>query len=333
VKIALLLSGYQNEKWILARQIGVRYAVAKLAPELTGMAPPWDFDTLLRYKTAYTDSEMNLAALEGDQFDLTRIKLGLPGRDEDIDRYRRMIRNMARLGVELICQNFMAGFGWMRTSTTVPGRGNALYSAFDHRYLTDAPATEHGTVSEDRMWDNIAYFLKAVVPVAESEGIKIAIHPDDPPVSPLRGISRILTSMAAYRRLFELAPSPALGATFCQATFSLMEDVDDVAKAASELAAADKLHFVHIRQVRGDRHDFVEQFHDQGPVDLAAMLRTYHEVGFDGMIRPDHTPTMYGEAHFDPTKGGLSTGYEMQGRLFAVGYLKGLLEAQGIPVE
>jgi len=333
MKLGLLLSGHFNEKWALARQIGVRHVVAKLAPELTGMNPPWDHATLVHFQSAFADAGMELAGLEGDQFDMSRIKLGLPGRDEDLDRYRQMVTNMGRLGVDLLCLNFMVGLGWLRTSTTTPGRGGALCTTYDHEAMKRAPLTSAGEISQEQVWENLKYFLDAVVPVAKAEGVRLAFHPDDPPVSPLRGIGRVLSTVAGYHRLYEMGPPEVVGCTFCQATFSIMEDVTDLSAAARDLAQNGRLFFVHIRQVAGDRWSFVERFHDEGPVDLRKMLALYHELGFSGVIRPDHTPTMAGEVHFDPSQGALASGYEMKGRLFAIGYLKGLLEGQGIAYE
>jgi len=330
IDLALMLPAHPGEKWKLAKQLGVGRAIAKLATPLTGMKPPYDFDSLLFFKTRFDDAGIELIGLEGDQFDMGRIKLGLPGRDEDIDRYRSMLANMGKAGVRLLCYNFMAGIGWLRTSTAYPGRGGALCTRFEHGRIADAPLTEAGIVTEERLWANLEYFLKAVLPVAEEHGVKMALHPDDPPISPIRGIGRIATSLAAYKRVFDLVPSPASGATFCQATFSIMEDVPDVAAAAAELIGMKKVFFIHARDVEGDRWNFTETFPDEGPTDYARLFRAYDAAGYEGPLRSDHSPAMEGETDFDPSKGAMSSGYETKGMLFDIGYIKGVLRGAGI---
>jgi len=322
VKLALFLPAIADRKWKLARQIGINYAVTKAAPELTGAAPPYDLDSLAAIQARFAEAGLTLHALEGDEFDMGRIKLGLPGRDEDIERYRQMLRNMGRLGIPVLCLNFMAQIGWFRTSTTAPGRGGALTSAFDYDALKDAPLTPAGVVPEVRVWENFAYFIRAVAPAAQEAGVRMALHPDDPPISPLRGISRILTSAAAYERALGLADSPAVGIAFCQANFRAMgEDVPALVRRWAK-----RIFFVHFRDIRGDARRFEETFHDEGPTDMPAMLKLYHEVGFAGLIRPDHAPTMEGEENLTP-------GYEIMGRMFAIGYMKGIMHTLKIPLE
>ena len=331
IQLSLMLPAFPGEKWDLAKQMGVTHAITKLATPLTNMKPPSDFDSLLWFKTRFEDAGLTLAGLEGDQIDMNRIKLGLPGRDEDIAQYQTMLENMGRLGIPLLCYNFMAVFGWMRTSTATPGRGGALCTRFDHAAIANAPLTEAGLVTQEKLWSNLEYFLKAVIPVAEKAGVKMALHPDDPPLPSLRGVGRIITSVAAYQRVFALAPSPSNGCTFCQATFSLMPDVTDVNQAAETLIRQNKVFFIHARDIVGHVKDFRETFPDEGQNDYARLFDTYHRAGFSGPMRSDHSPAMAGEADFDPKKGAMSSGYETKGMLFDIGYLKGILHGRGIP--
>jgi len=314
MKLGMMLPAKQDVKWTLAAQLGVTRAVTKAAPELTGQLPPWDLPSLRAVKERFDAAGFELAALEGDQFDMSRIKLGQPGRDQDIERYQAMLRNMGELGIPLLCYNFMAGVGWYRSRTDLPERGGALTSGFDIADLAgkDVPLQ----VTEERMWANYEYFLKAVVPVAEESGVKLGLHPDDPPVSPLLGYSRILTSATAYRRALALSASPSHGVTFCQATFKAMGE--DVFTLIPEFAK--RVVFLHFRDITGVRTCFRETFHDNGPTDMAAFLSASAAAGIDCLIRPDHTPTMAGEDNANP-------GYATQGNLFAVGYMKGLMDA------
>jgi mannonate dehydratase len=253
-----------------------------------------------------------------------RIKLGLPGRDEEIENYCAAVEALGEVGIPMCCYNFMAGIGWYRTKTDVPERGGALTSEFDNREAEKQGLTKWGEIGEDKIWDNLTYFLKRIIPVAERAGVKMALHPDDPPVSPLRGIGRILTSADNYRRVFDITPSPVNGVTFCQANFKAMGE--DIEKVAREFCEQDKVFFVHFRDIEGQGERFRETFHDNGPTDMARMLQIYHEAGFDGPIRPDHAPTLVGESNDSP-------GYAMQGKIFAIGYMKGIMDALDIPCQ
>lgn len=323
MKIAEFLPAQPNRLWDLARQMGVRYAICKCAPELTGLLPPWDLESLRTIQQRFAAAGFVLYGLEGDQFDMQRIKLGLPGRDEDLDRYAQMLRHMGELGIPLLCYNFMAGIGWHRNEVAVPGRGGALVTAFDAAGVP-AELTPAGAVSEAAMWDHYAYFLRRVLPVAEAAGVRLAMHPDDPPLPVLRGLSRILYRPENFARALDLVPSPNHGITFCQANFRLMGG--DLEPWIRRFGAQGKLFFVHFRDVRGSASRFEETFHDEGPTDMPAMIRLYHEVGFTGPIRVDHVPTLAGESNENP-------GYAALGRLFAIGYLKGILQTLKIPIE
>lgn len=320
MQLSYLFFGYPTEpQAALVRQMGVRYAIAKLAPDLTGNPAPDDFSSLQEAKNRFAEAGFNLIGLEGDQFDMNRIKFGHDGRDENIDRYGRMLENMGKLGINLLCYNFMAGIGWYRTKTDVRERGDALVSSFDAGYASTLPLTEWGNVPETQIWENYQYFIERILPIAERAGVQMALHPDDPPVSPLRGIGRIFTNAEGVRRALALSSSPAHGLTFCQGTYTTMGE--NVPALIQEWK--DRIRFVHIRDVAGTREHFHETFHDNGPTDMAAMLRCYQEIGFTGPMRSDHVPTMAGEdnTHF---------GYGMLGNLFGIGYIKGLMDGIGI---
>ena len=313
MKLGLMLPARQNIQWTLASQLGVEAVVTKAAPELTGLPDPSDFESLKTIRDNFNTAGLELYALEGDEFDMSRIKLGLPGRDEDIEKYQKMLTNMGRLGLKLLCYNFMAGVGWFRSRNDLKERGGALTSGFD---ITEINNNVPLKLSEEQLWDNYAYFIRAVMPAAEAAGVKMGLHPDDPPLSPLFGFSRILTSADAYRRAMALSDSPSHGITFCQATFRTMGE--DVFKLIPEFGK--RIFFLHFRDVTGNKTCFRETFHDNGPTDMVELLRTTLKHAPDGLIRPDHTPTMAGESNEN-------FGYTMQGNLFATGYIKGILDA------
>ena len=325
----LLPPKYDARKWTLAQQIGVNYAITKAMPALSGKPAPYDLAALRAIQADFAQAGFTLYGLEGDQFDMAPIKLGLPNRDEVIDQYRQMLRNMGQLGIRLLCYNFMATIGWFRTRVDIPERGGARVSEFNAADAQDlVPETQR--ISEQKLWENLFYFLDAVLPVAEENGIQMALHPDDPPVSPLKGLGRILTNAAAFDALLKKYPSPSNGITFCQATFKTMGE--DLKHISRPWFADKRVFFLHLRDIEGDKYHFRETFHDNGPTPMAEMLLFYHEMGFDGPLRPDHAPAMYGETQ-GTFAGSLSAGYEITGKIFAIGYFKGICETAGIEVE
>ena len=319
MKLSFLFFGNKpDEKWILAKQMGIDFAIAKLAPELTGELPPWDRPTLQKTKETFETNGFKLIGFEGDQFDMTRIKLGLEGRDEDLEKYIMMLENMGELGINLLCYNFMAT-GWFRTSKNIPERAGALVTGFNAEDAAKLPLTKFGEIPAERIWDNYAYFLKHVLPAAEKAGVKMAMHPDDPPVPSVQGIGRIFINAEATRKALSLSDSPAHGITFCQGTYTTMgEPIVDLIHEWK-----DRIRFIHIRDVAGTPENFRETFHDNGPTDMAEIFRAYRDAGINVPIRSDHVPTMYGE-------GNEHAGYGMNGNLFGIGYIKGIMEALNI---
>jgi mannonate dehydratase len=320
IQLAEILNPGETGRLKLAKQIGVNHAIVNAD---LGKYRKEEYDTAVaKAKAAIESAGLAMAGVESHPVPAEKIKLGLPGRDDEIENYKWAIHALAKNGVPMICYNWMAGVGWYRTKTDVPERGGALSSEFDYETAQARGLTEWGEISEDKIWSNMEYFQRAVMPVAEKAGVKMALHPDDPPISPLRGIGRILTSAANYRRVMDIVPSPINGVTFCQANFKLMgEDIEALAK---EWCRQKKIFFVHFRDVTGDKRHFRETFHDNGPTNMVRMLEIYSEYGFHGPMRPDHAPTLEGESNDHP-------GYAMTGKVFAIAYMKGIMRAKGIP--
>ncbi|HMH21453.1 MAG TPA: mannonate dehydratase, partial [Puia sp.] len=241
------------------------------------------------------------------------------GKDEEIANFITFMKNLKQYGdIDTICYNWMPVIGWYRTKNDKPGRGGALVTAFDYEDIKNAPNTPYGEVSKEALWKNLEYFLRAVVPEAEKVGMKLAMHPDDPQVDSIKGISRIMTTVDNFKKLVDLYPSPSNGITMCQGNFSLMGA--DIPTVVHEFGKRKLIHFVHFRNVRGGKFKFEETFHDEGQIDMYAAMKAYYDIGFKGAIRPDHVPTMAGDSNEHP-------GYSTIGILYAHGYIRGLMEA------
>lgn len=267
---------------------------------------------------------MQLSVIEG-YLPLENIKIG---RDDgaELEELKTLIENMGRTGIPTLCYNFMAGTDWVRTKLDVPERGGAKVTAFDLADVEQAVLLGHdgaGTlerpdeepITAGQLWSNLESLLHEIVPVAEQAGVMLAMHPDDPPLSTFMGKSRIMNNVTGFERLVQLRPSPNNGICFCQGTFAEMGvDIPDTIRRLGP-----SIRYVHCRDVRGTAESFTETFHDNGPTDMAAAICAYREIGFAGLIRPDHVPQLSGEDEGEP-------GYTMQGRLFAYGYLRGLID-------
>jgi mannonate dehydratase len=223
-----------------------------------------------------------------------------PERDREIDRICAMIRDCAAAGIPAAKYN-MTILGVVRTEAT-RGRGGAIYSTFnyDQAESQHPDLTPAGDVSADEMWERITCFLKRVVPVANEYKIRIACHPHDPAmprVQGYRGVHRVLGSVDGLKRFISISASPYHGLNFCQGTVSEMlenpgEQIYDVIRYFGERK---KIFNVHFRNIRGHFLDFQETFPDNGSVNMLRAMRTYHEVGYDGMVMPDHAPTIEGD--------------------------------------
>jgi mannonate dehydratase len=246
------------------------------------------------------------------------IQLGRPGREEAIEHYARYVRALGRLGISTVCYAWMPIVGVIRTGRTQPGRGSAPQTAFDLSSWTSS--YDGPPIGADELRRNLAYFLQRVVPIAEEAGVRLAIHPDDPPVGHLPGIDRIVSTIDDLQRVIDLVPSPSNSVTVCQGNVALM--TDDVPAVIRRFGAEDRIGFAHFRDVIGRPDSFVETFVDEGPTDMLECMRAYVEVAYSGVIRTDHAPILYGEVVSEP-------GAEWWGRLHSVGYMAGLREAAG----
>ena len=257
--------------WKLCPQMGITDVVVKVNPELTGLADPWQYETLRSIVERLKVEGLNVIGLEGDPFDMTPIKeygarVGDKSsswrtptknnpvkenpatlREEALSHYRELLESMGRLGIKLLCYNFMVGKGWSRTGVR-EGRGGAKATYFSlDGFLTgftrftgskelgamppdpdnlvnpvNLVGKQNLIISHEQVWANYEYFIKAVMPTAEKCGVRMALHPDDPCLPSLGGYARIFGSIEAYDRAYAIYPSPSNAVTFCQANFKLM---------------------------------------------------------------------------------------------------------------
>jgi mannonate dehydratase len=320
IRIAEFFQPDQESLILLVKQCGVTDVVGAMdwseGLEVPKERLPWSLDKLAAHKKRYEETGFYLAALE-NRPPMEKVKLGIEGRDQEIEQVIELIRNMGKLEIPVWCYEWMPIFNWIRTTTNLPSRGGALVTQFRLEDVTDPYENEYG-LTEEKLWDNLKYFLDSVVPEAESAGVKLAMHPDDPPIRLVKGTPRIMYSIDNFQRLLDLHPSEMSGIALCQGNFTLM--TDDLPGVIRKFGKQQKIFFVHFRDVQGQATDFVETFHDDGKTDMVACMQAYKEVGYDGICRPDHVPTMGEDSN-------QNFGYSEIGRLFAIGYLKGLRQA------
>ncbi|MGI6264377.1 MAG: mannonate dehydratase [Acutalibacteraceae bacterium] len=269
------------------------------------------------------------------------IKLGTDKAPALIANYCENVRRLGKAGVKVICYNFMPVFDWLRSELTrqnADGSNSLAYDdatvlamnplqselslpGWDESYTKEglkALLGQYETIDEEALWKNLQTFLEAVIPVAEESGVKMAIHPDDPPWG-LFGLPRIITNEANLERFLKLVDSPANGLTFCTGSLGAGQD-NDLPRMARKFA--DRIHFVHLRNIRwtGPK-DFEETGHPTscGSLDMYAIVNALYEGGFDGYVRPDHGRMIWGETG--------RYGYGLYDRALGATYIAGLWEA------
>lgn len=341
IRVALgHIDSYDGTVGTFAKQLGLRSLQFHTPDNLPAADGHWSVAELSALRDRCTADGLAIEGLENvPAAHFWKVQRGLPGRDEQIEGYLTTVRNLARTGYDLLGYNFIPTYVW-RTRMTAAGRGGARVSAFDlaHAHLGNALASYKLTPGEpivepitaEQMWASHQYFLDAVLPVAEAEGVRLALHPDDPPVDvPLGGATRIFTSPEALRRAYRQAKgSPAWGLNFCVGTVSEMNGETSVNEVIDEFAPLGRIFYVHFRDVIGTVPRFAECFLGEGNLNPGRVITRLHDKGFSGFLIDDHVPAMVGDID---TWGDTSpAAYVSRGRAFAVGYLQGVLNALGI---
>ncbi|NLG51511.1 MAG: TIM barrel protein [Chloroflexi bacterium] len=318
---------YSDENLQFVRQMGVEYIdtcpARGMGLEEDGY---WHADAVARLREHVESFGLKLAAMHlpltsgGIEHQVwPNIMLGTPERDRDIEKVCRSIEAAAKAGITTLLYN-LAILPVVRTKYRTPGRGGVTYSHFNYEELADDPLHPLGRVTADMAWERIEYFVKQVIPVAEEYGVRMGCHQHDPGMPEgvgYRGVERVLGCIEGVKRFIALSDSPYHGLNFCQGTISEMcTSPDQVYEAIRYFGSRKRIFWVHFRNIRGGFLKFEEVFPDEGDIDMARALRTYKEVGYDGVLVPDHVP------HSD-----LDSPYGHRARAFCQGYIKGLLQA------
>jgi mannonate dehydratase len=318
MRVALGVYGSPTETDLrFAAQMGCSGVVVHV-PGIPGDNGRWEVDDLVRLRKGIEAFGLRLESVENTPWSFyLDAMLGGPRAEEQIDNYCYSIRSLGDAEIPIL------GFCWMpndvwSTTFDAPGRGGARVRQFDLSQA-DQDGLTHGRVyHEDEMWATYTRFIQAVVPAAESAGVRLALHPDDPPVESLGGIARIFRDFDHFKRGMEILPSPNLGLNFCMGSWSEMgPGVIDSLRYFGELK---KVFYVHFRDVKGHVPRFEECFLGEGNVNVVEAVRTLKSFGFDGCMENDHVPIMLDETPWAPLSRSHATGY-MMGLVNAVGQL------------
>jgi mannonate dehydratase len=297
-----------------AKQLGCSGVVLATPRSLPGQHR-WEYADLLRLRERVETFDLRVEAIQGlptSFFDEAR--LGRPGRDEQIEHCQATIRHLGQAGIPVL------GYNWRpnqlyRTGTR-PSRGGADVTTFDLELAKDLPLTHDRIYTADELWTNYVYFIQEVLPVAEAAGVRLALHPDDPPGPAIGGVARIFSKFEDFERAAQIANSPSWGLLFCVGCWSEMGGEENVLRGIRHFGPKDQIVYVHFRDVQGTGDHFAECFIGEGNLNVTRVMQTLKEVGFRGCLIDDHVPHLIGD-----------TGWAPRGRAYSTGYLAGLLRA------
>lgn len=220
--------------------------------------------------------------------------LGLPGYEKKVEQYKAYLRDLGRAGIGYTTYAHMANIKMLPYYQTAIGitRGGIPTREFDMEIARDLPLSHERVYSEDEIWNTFTTFIREVMPVAEEAGVRIGLHPDDPPVPVLGGVPRIFRNFEGYQRAVEIADSPNFGLCFCVGTWAEggAELGKDVPEMIAHFGAQGKLFKIHFRNVDAPLPKFRETLVDDGYIDMYEVMRALRKVDFDGVLIPDHVP-------------------------------------------
>jgi mannonate dehydratase len=307
----------KTEDWhfLLAKQMGCQEVVLATPADLPG-DERWEYDDLVRLRKRVESFGLKIGAIQNTPAEfINDARLGLPGRDRQIENYQTTIRNVGKAGIPILSHNFRPD-PLYRTGTA-SGRGGAITTTFDRELARGRPLSFGREFTADEMWANYEYFARAVLPVAVEAGVQLPIHPDDPPGEAIGGVARIFSSLEGFEHARQLVgDSPAWGLLFCIGCWSEMGGNANVLRGIRHFGPRNQLVYVHFRGVEGERDHFSECFIGEGPLDVTAIVRALKEVGYRGFVIDDHAPRMVGDEDWHP-----------RARCYQTGYLMGLIRA------
>lgn len=343
-------------RWFGSEKDTVTLEQIRQIPNVVGVVPAlhnlpageaWELDDIMKMKSEIEKAGLTMECIESVNVH-EDIKIGLPTRDKYIENYKTSIRNLAKAGVKVICYNFMPVFDWTRTDLAMDMGDGATCLSYDgvqiegkspEQMFKDIDDNSNGYampgwetermpeikelfekykgVTSDDLWNNLKYFLDAIMPVCEECDVKMAIHPDDPPWD-IFGLPRIIRDRESLKKLLEIVPSKYNGLTFCTGSLGASSK-NDLPAMIREFG--DRIYFAHLRNVKVVDNHFNETAHESntGSLDMYEIVKALQDVGFDGYIRPDHGRMIWGEV--------ARPGYGLYDRALGVAYLNGLWEA------
>lgn len=310
----------------------------------------WPLDKILELKRKVEASNLKLEVIESVNVH-EDIKLGLPSRDVYIENYKETIRNLGKAGIKVICYNFMPVFDWMRSdlakklddgSEALSYEDNVIKGIDPKKLVDDVESGSNGyylpgwepyrlkelkkvfeqykNVDEEKLFENLKYFLEKIIPVCEECDVKMAIHPDDPPWS-IFGLPRIVTCKKNLERLLKLVDSPYNGLTLCTGSLGSNPE-NNIPELVRYFGSMGRIHFAHVRNVKiVSPKTFHETSHlsSDGSFDMFEIMKAFHDIGFEGYMRPDHGRMIWNEK--------ARPGYGLYDRALGATYLNGLWEA------
>ena len=301
----------------------------------------WPLERIINLKKEIEEHNLSLNVIESVPVP-EDIKMGLDTRDKYIENYRETLKNIAKAGIEVVVYNFMPVFDWTRSQLDYeledgskaliykeedvqkmdPLKGDMQLPGWDTSYEQDelnSLMKQYQQISKNDLWNNLEYFLKQIIPVAEKNDIKMAIHPDDPPWS-IFGLPRIITDKESLEKCINLVDSPSNGLALCSGSLGVKSD-NNIPQLVRYFGQKGKIHFGHVRNIKNTgEFSFQEAAHksDAGSLDIFEIMKAYYDIGFEGPIRPDHGRMIWGEEG--------KPGYGLYDRALGATYLNGIWE-------